>query len=115
MQAVPGGKQAVIYGYRLGRENEPPALLAVDLDSSAVRLIAPGARVPDFRAWTVTRDGQSVIATTWADALLRLVSIPMNGSAPPHTLFTVTNGVVYDAAADGVVSALDRPLLVRVR
>ena len=112
MQAVPGGKQAVIYGYRLGRENEPPALLAVDLDSSAVRLIASGAAVPDFRAWTVTRDGQSVIATTWADALLRLVSIPMNGSAPPHTLFTVTNLVWYmDAAPDGslYISLMDRP------
>ena len=108
IKAVPGGKQAVIYGYRLGRENEPPALLLVDLDTSAVRSIATAPS----RAFTVTRDGQSVIATAGTDALWRLVSIPLNGRTPPQTLFTVTNMTWYlDAAPDGSVyiSLMDRP------
>jgi hypothetical protein len=116
MRAVPGGKQAVIYGNPLGREDEPPALLLLDLDSGAVRSIAPAAETADFRAWAVTRDGQSLIATTWADSLLRIVSIPLNaplnGRTPPQTLFSVTNLAWYlDAAPDGSVyiSLMDRP------
>jgi len=108
MRAVPGGKEAVIYGYRLGRENEPPALLLVDLDTAAVRPIATVAT----RAFTVTRDGQSVIATMWADSLIRIVSIPLNGRTSPQTLFTVANLAWYmDAAPDGSVyiSLMDRP------
>ena len=108
MRAVAGGKEAVIYGYRLGRENEPPALLLVDLDTAAVRPIATVAT----RAFTVTRDGQSVIATMWADSLIRIVSIPLNGRTSPQTLFTVANLAWYmDAAPDGSVyiSLMDRP------
>lgn len=108
MRAVPGGKEAVIYGYRLGRENEPPALLAVDLDSSNVRSISTVAT----RAFAVTRDGQSVIATMWADSLIQIVSIALNGHTPPQTLFTVANLAWYmDAAPDGSVyiSLMDRP------
>jgi len=108
MRVVPGGKEAVIYGYQLRRENEPPALLLVNLDSSEVR---PISTVPT-RAFTVTRNGKSVIATMWADSLIRIVSIALNGQTPPQTLFTVANLVWYmDAAPDGSVyiSLMDRP------
>ncbi len=116
MRTVPGGKQAVIFGNPLGREDQPPALLLMDLDSGAMRSIATAERLADFRAWAVTRDGQSVIASTWTDSLLRIVSIPLNGPlngrAPPQTLFTATNLAWYlDAAPDGSVyiSLMDRP------
>ncbi|HEY2859034.1 MAG TPA: protein kinase [Terracidiphilus sp.] len=108
IRAVPGGKEAVIYGHQLGRESEPPALLLVNLDSSKVQPIA----TVDTRAFTVTRDGRAVIATMWADSLVRIVSIPLNGRKPPQTLFTVANLTWYmDAAPDGSVyiSLMDRP------
>jgi len=64
----PAGKQAVVLGVRLGRENEPPGLLVVDLGTGAARpLTLASTRGQAPTAWTVSHDGQSVIPAAPGD------------------------------------------------
>jgi Tol biopolymer transport system component/predicted Ser/Thr protein kinase len=114
----PTGKQAVVFGARLGQENQGQVLLVLDLETGASRPLLP-ASAPESASSTfvVTRDGRSVLAAAPAGSLVRIVSIPMNGRTPPQTLFTVANQVWFlDSAPDGSVymSLTDRPMeLVR--
>jgi WD40 repeat protein len=111
----PTGRLAVLFGNVIGRESEPPGLVVVDLGAGAARPLTSWATTRD--AFAFSRDGQSVLTAARADSLTRIVSIPINGRAPPQTLFTVTNQVWYlDSAADGSIylSLTDRPIeLVR--
>jgi Tol biopolymer transport system component len=114
---VPNGKQAVVYGSRLGRENQGLGWLVVDLDSGASRPLLPvSAPESTPTALAVNRDGRSVLAAVQSGSLVRVVSIPINGPMSgrtlPQSLFTVTNQVFYiDSAPDGSVylSLTDRP------
>ena len=109
----PAGKQAVVSGTRVGRENEPPGLLVVDLGTGATRplLSAPGQDSAPT-AFTVSHDGEYVLDAAPAGSLVHIVSIPMNGPTRAQTLFTVANLVWgMDSAPDGSVyiSLTDRP------
>src|SRR5579862_5576787 len=110
----PTGKLAVLFGNLIGRESEPPGLVVVDLGAGAARPLTswPTTGGDSLRAFAFSRDGQSLLTAARADSLTRIVSIPINGRAPPQTLFTVTNQVWYlDSAADGSIylSLTDRP------
>ena len=114
----PTGKLAVLFGNLIGREREPLGLMVVDLGAGAARpIMGWPTRDAAPKAFAFSHDGQSVITSTVADSLTRIVSIPINGRTPPRTLFTVTNPVWYlDPAADGSIylSLTDRPVeLVR--
>ena len=110
----PAGKLAVLFGSVIGRESEPPGLVVVDLGAGTARSLTawPTIRGDALRAFAFSRDGQSLLTAARAESLTRIVSIPINGRAPPQTLFTVTNQVWYlDSAADGSIylSLTDRP------
>lgn len=108
----PDGKQAVVAGRRIGREDEPAGLLVVDLGTGAARPLTPGAPKDNApRAFAVSRDGQSVIAASLADSLVRITTTSLNGRSGKKTLFTVANIVWYlDSGPDGSVylSLMDR-------
>ena len=104
ISASPDGKEAVVVGTPLGREQEPDRLLAVDVNTGASRPLTPlGVRLSSNAA-AVTRDGKSVVVAMVEDALTRVVSIPMTGKFAPRTLFTTTGGINYlDTDSDGHV------------
>jgi WD40 repeat protein len=93
-------------------------MVLVDLSAGAARPLPGWSKMgAALKAFAFSRDGQSVIAPVTQDSLTRIDSIPIDGRAPPQTLFTVTNQVWYlDSAADGSIylSLTDRPVeLVR--
>jgi len=112
LRVDPDGKQAVVAGRRIGRENEPADLLVVDLGTGAARTLTPGTPKDNApRAFAVSRDGKSVIAAFLADSLARITTISLNGRSAEQTLFTVANMVWYlDSGPDGSVylSLMDR-------
>ncbi len=109
----PAGKQAMVSGIPIGREDQAPGLLLVDLGTGEVRpLTLASTTGPAPRAWAFSHDGRSVIAALAADSLTRIVSTPFNRQGAAQTLFTTANPVwSLDAAADGSVymSLTDRP------
>jgi hypothetical protein len=113
LRSDPNGKLAVLLGNLVGRESETPGLVVVDLSAGAARPLPGGSKMgAPLKAFAFSRDGQSVISPVTQDSLTRIVSIPLDGRAPPQTLFTVTNEVWYlDSAADGSIylSLTDRP------
>jgi hypothetical protein len=58
VQTAVRDKEAVIFGVPLGNYAEAPAFLAVDLASGTFRRLKAASAV---RAWTVTRDGESIL------------------------------------------------------
>jgi eukaryotic-like serine/threonine-protein kinase len=106
-------KEAITLARPLGGGAKGVGLYAIDLASDAIRrLPSLGNEAADLLAWTVTRDGESVIAALPAGSTTRVVSIPVRGTSAARTLFTATNTVWYlDAAADRsiFVSLVDRP------
>lgn len=109
VQTAVRDKEAVIFGVPLGNYAEAPGFLAVDLASGTIRRLKAASAV---RAWTVTRDGKSILAAVAAGALTRMVIIPMEGSVNERTLYTVTSDVWnLEAGPDGsvYVNMIDRP------
>jgi len=109
----PGGKAAIIYATPIGRGGQGPGLYAIDLASNDIhRLALPEQEAAALEAWTVARDGKSVLAALPAGSVTRVVAIPTGEPTAARTLFTVTSPVWYlEAAADGglFVNLVDRP------
>jgi WD40 repeat protein len=112
-RALPGGKEAIVYATPIGNGDPRPGLFAVDLASNGVRRLAPAAYHDEaIRTFAVSRDGKSILATKPADAIMRLVSIPISGPFQERTLFTTTSIIrQLDSGPDGSVFATlaDRP------
>jgi len=104
-RVFPGGKEAVIDGTPLGQETKGRALLVVNLDTGAIRALAPGLPrgngAPDY---AVTRDGKSVLVALQLGNFTRVVAIPVHSQAPRETLFITAGQIWYiDSAPDGSV------------
>jgi hypothetical protein len=112
-RALPGGKEAIIYGTPISNDN-PPGLFVVDLASNTVRRLAPAAYHDEgIEAFAVSRDGKSILAAKPADAIWRLVALPISGTFQEQTLFTTTSNIrALDSGPDGsiYVNLQDRPL-----
>jgi dipeptidyl aminopeptidase/acylaminoacyl peptidase len=109
--AFPDGKHAAVFG-RLKGGGESFHLLELDLSTGdAKRLLAPQEQTTPT-AWTVARDGKSVIAALPSGSLTRIVSFPTDRRSAGRTLFT-TNSIIWylDTGPDGNVyaSVTDRP------
>jgi serine/threonine protein kinase len=107
------GRRAIIFGNLGGKSAEKPSLIEVDLVVASARSI-PVNRLDyaDLRSYALSPDAGSVIAAFRANALVRIVRIPLQGRGTPQELFTVTSDVWgIDAAPDGslLVNLLDRP------
>ena len=73
----PGGKAAIIYATPIGRGGQGPGLYAIDLASNDIhRLALPEQEAAALEAWTVARDGKSVLAALPAGSVTRVVAIP---------------------------------------
>jgi hypothetical protein len=107
----PGGKDAIIFGTTV--DNPQPALFVLDLTSNALRRLTPaGYPVDGIRSFAVSHDGQSILATRAADAMVRLTSISIGAKLQERTLFTATSQIrQFDGGPDGSVYATisDRP------
>jgi hypothetical protein len=71
-------------------------LYAIDLASNTMRRLTfskQDSAAP--RAFTVTRDGKSLILALLTGSITRVISIPTNGQSVGKTLFTVTSPVWY--------------------
>src|SRR6185295_16496438 len=109
-QLLRDGKHVLTWGRIVDRLQENPGFLEVDLNTAAVRRI-PDAGVA-VQSWTPSADGKSIIASTQAGTLVRVITIPLDGRTPPQTLFTVSDDIQsIDAGADGSVFAdlISRP------
>ena len=108
----PGGKVAITYATPTGSAGKGPGLYAIDLASNAIRRLAlPEQETAALEAWTVARDGKSVLAALPTGSITRVVAIPGEQSAA-RTLFTVTSRVWYlEAGTDQslFVNLVDRP------
>jgi hypothetical protein len=110
-RARPGGKDAIIFGTPV--DNPQPALFVMDLASNALRRLTPsGYPVDGIKSFAVSHDGQSILATRAADAMVRLTSISISAKPLERTLFTATSQIrQFDGGPDGSVYATisDRP------
>ncbi|MHC4993132.1 MAG: protein kinase domain-containing protein, partial [Planctomycetota bacterium] len=87
------------------------SLIEVDLAAGTASAIEVEGD-PEFRAFALSPDGESVVAAVPADALTRIVRIPLDGSRVPVDVFTATSDVWHmDVTADGRVALnlVDRP------
>jgi hypothetical protein len=114
-QVLGDGKRVVLGGKMAGDPAHKLAWLEVDLTSAKARALPSGGyNLGAMRCWTVARDGKSILAAVQAETLVRVVSIPLDGSAP-RSLFTVTDDVWWiNPAEDGslLLQITDRPAQV---
>jgi len=105
------GRRVVV---ALGRMYDTPgkrSLIEVDVVAGTARPIEIEGNL-EVRAVALSADGASAIAAVPANALTRIVRIPLNGPPVPEDLFTVTGDVWdLDVAASGAVdvNVADRP------
>jgi hypothetical protein len=110
---------ALLLGRPIDSPGQALGLFSMDLTSNALRRFTPPT-IPGetIRAYSLTRDGKSVVMALSSGATVRVVSVPARGPFDARTLFTVTNDVWgVDGALDGsvYVNLADRPLtLVRL-
>ncbi len=97
------GKEAITYGSPLGAGGQNPGLYEIDLATNGVRRLGvPQAQTSALRAWTVTRDGKSLLLALPAGSITRMVALPVSGQGDAKTLFTVISPVWYvEAGRDG--------------
>ena len=95
-RVVPGGSEAITYGTPIGDSAQGPGLYAINLASNAMRRLSlPAAETAALRAWTVLRDGKSLLAALPAGSITQVLAIPINGQSAGRALFTVTSPVWY--------------------
>ena len=96
-RVAPGDKEAFTYASPItDGTREPLGLYAIDLASNTMRRLTFSKQdSAALRAWTVTRDGKSLILALPAGSITRVVSIPTSGQSVGKTLFTVTSPVWY--------------------
>jgi Tol biopolymer transport system component len=105
------GRRVVV---ALGRMYDTPgkrSLIEVDVAAGTARPIEVEGN-PEIPAVALPADGASAIAAVPANALTRIVRIPLDGPRVPQDLFTVTGDVWdLDVAASGAVdvNVADRP------
>ena len=95
-RVVPGGSEAITYGTPVGGGEQGPGLYAIDLASNAIRRLSLSKQqTAALRAWTVSRDGKSLVIALPAGSITQLLLIPINGQSTGRALFTVTSPVWY--------------------
>jgi hypothetical protein len=105
------GRRVVVALGRLWDTPGKRSLIDVDLAAGTARPIEVDGN-PEIRAVALSADGESVVAAVPANALTRIVRIPLDGRRVPEDLFTVTGDVWdLDVAATGAVdvNVADRP------
>jgi eukaryotic-like serine/threonine-protein kinase len=107
------GRHAIVFGRTLGRSAENPSLMEVDLAAASAEPVpVTGTGDATLRSFSLAPDGRSIVAAFRAQALSRIVRIPLDGRGVAKELFTV-NGEVWamDAGPDGsvLVSPVERP------
>jgi predicted Ser/Thr protein kinase len=109
----PGGKVAITYATPTGPGGQGPGLYAIDVASNGIRRLALAEQeAAALEAWTIARDGKSVLAAVPAGSITRVAAIPTGEQTAARTLFTVTSPVWYvEAGADQslFVNLVDRP------
>jgi eukaryotic-like serine/threonine-protein kinase len=116
VKADSDGRTAVAWGEPLGQAASSPGFYAIDLSSGSLRrLNSPGLSGADGLNFTVTRDGQSILAVVHSGALTRIVRSSIAGPESERVLLTTTSTVWYlDAGPDESFYAtmVDRPVEV---
>jgi eukaryotic-like serine/threonine-protein kinase len=109
-RVFPDGKEAVMAGNLIGpgQDGLAPAglhLYIVDLPSGRVRLLPTG--LPDestLYSVAVTRDGNTVLATSISGNGFRIVVVPRSGQSSARALLTLTGRPVsLDSGPDGAI------------
>ena len=110
VRAFRDGKEAVFFGKTLGQVKTDPVshLYVIDLTSGKARRLAPELDlVPSaitFFPLAVPIDDQSVLIDSREGDLHRIVKVPRSGSAPVHTLLSLTAPPLFmDVGKDGAL------------
>jgi eukaryotic-like serine/threonine-protein kinase len=113
IQVSRDGRRAIVFGSTMGKSNENPSLMEVDLTAASAHPIPlNGLDYASLRSYSFSPDGGSVIAAFRTQALTSIIRIPRDGRGTSQYLFTVTGDAWdIDAGPDGsiLVSPLQRP------
>jgi Tol biopolymer transport system component len=107
MRATGRAEKLVFWGRPLAGANAREHLYIMDLDSQAVRQLAPGLTFPPnlrYLPFAVSPDGRVAYFDAPSGDLHRIVSVPTDGSNRLQTLFSVPTTIAYiDVDSDGSV------------
>ena len=115
-RAFPDGRRALVAGTRIGQEADTNLrLYVIDLESGRTRALDADLGESLFSQvnGAVMHDGKSAVFASTHGGLTRILSIPVDGSAPAQPLFTLTMpGYALDTGADGGIylDQIDRPV-----
>ena len=118
VRAFPDGRRALVAGMRIGPEADTSLRMhVIDLESGRMRVLDADLGESLFSQvnGAVMHDGKSAVFASTHGGLTRILSIPVDGSAPAQPLFTLTAPVYsLDTGADGGIylDQLDRPVEV---
>jgi eukaryotic-like serine/threonine-protein kinase len=105
------GRRVVVALARMWDTPAKRSLIEIDVAAGTAHPLEVEGNL-EIRAVALSADGASAIAAVAANALTRIVRIPLDGPRVPEDLFTVTGDVWdLDVAASGVVdvNVADRP------
>jgi eukaryotic-like serine/threonine-protein kinase len=122
VRAFPDGRRALVAGMRIGPDADTSLrMYVIDLESGRMRALDADLGEALFSQVTgaVMHDGKSVVFASTHGGLTRILSIPVDGSAPAQPLFTLTMPVyALDTGSDGgiYVDQIDRAVdVIRFR
>lgn len=117
VRALPGGRQAVFYGYgpaggsasgAIGSTTTTAHLFLIDLTTKNVTRLAPSLELVSSTAaafpLAVSHDGRTALLDLPSGDLHRIVAVPLDGGSAVRTLLMMTAPLHFiDAGADGSI------------
>ena len=108
LRAVPGGRQAIVIGTKIGSGVDAGAhLYVVDLATENVRQLPedyPGEFSGFYVVAAPTRDGKDVVISTAKGNTYRVAAVPLDGHGPTRPLLNMIHPIwALDTGADGSI------------
>jgi hypothetical protein len=108
VRAVPGGRDALVIGTKIGPGVDVGThLYDVDLASGNMRQLpedSPGEFGGVYVAAAPTRDGKYAVISTVRGNLYRVATVPLDGHGPPRTLLNLIHPIwALDTGPDGSI------------
>jgi len=108
VRAIPGGREALVIGTKLGREADTGAhLWVVDLATGKMRQLPedyPGEFSGFYSAAAASRDGKDAVISTMRGNIYRVAAVAVDGHGPTRTLLEMVHPVfALDAGPDGSI------------
>jgi len=108
LRAIPGGREALVIGNKLGPGADTGAhLWVVDLATGEMRQLPedyPGEFSGFYSTVAPTRDGKDAVISTMRGNIYRVAAVPLDGHGPTRTLLEMVHPVLsLDTGPDGSI------------